>query len=68
MVNCVFLTSFIFSADKHIYESHETQFYVCTYVHIVTDLLKPRPTIGLWAHGSACFAQLYLGSVLRNSV
>jgi hypothetical protein len=35
---------------------------------IVTDLLKPRPTIGLWAHGSACLAQLYLGSVLRNSV
>jgi hypothetical protein len=35
---------------------------------IVTDLLKPRPTIGLWVHGSACLAQLYLGSVLRNSV
>jgi hypothetical protein len=34
----------------------------------VTDLLKPRPTTGLWAHGSTCLAQLYLGSVLRNSV
>jgi hypothetical protein len=38
------------------------------FLDIVTDLLKPRPTIGRWAHGSACLAQLYLGSVLRNSV
>lgn len=29
MVNCVLLTSFIFSANKHIYESYESQFYVC---------------------------------------
>jgi hypothetical protein len=36
--------------------------------YTVTDLLKPRPTIGLWAHGGACLAQLYLRSVLRNSV
>jgi hypothetical protein len=44
--------------------------YTCitTVEYIVTDLLKPRPTIGLWAHGSTCLAQLYLGSVLRNSV
>jgi hypothetical protein len=34
MVNCAFLTSFIFNSDKHIYEIDEMQFYVCVYVCI----------------------------------
>jgi hypothetical protein len=34
----------------------------------VTDLLKPRSTIDLYAYCSACLAHLYRGSVLRNSV
>jgi hypothetical protein len=52
--------------------SARTWEYICTTQlpqhttgnNTVTDLLKLRPTIGLWAHGSACLAQLYLGSVL----
>jgi hypothetical protein len=38
------------------------------WMNIVTDLLKPCSTINLEARCSACLAQLYLGSVLRNSV
>jgi hypothetical protein len=39
MVICVFLTSFIFSADKHIYKYYETQFYVCMYVCNLKQIL-----------------------------
>jgi hypothetical protein len=34
--------------------------YSCSYSkHAVTDLLKPCPTIGLWAHGSACLHHVH---------